>query len=543
MVNQPVNTSGMYPAEVRDIKDPLKSGRVKVRVYGLQDNEQDVSDEHLPWAMPIQDITSAATAKVGKAPVGLLVGSRVIVTYLTTDTGKQHPLIIGSFARAAEPNNQTDNTGGKEDLKQGSEGVDVPAQANPKPKSGQNQADKVPGSLFDKPVNTENDKYNEATVKPNNEGTNATETARSQFAPNADKPTTASADPSKDLPSVLKQIDPNSVMQIMGLLFSALALTNNSMSTSNLASRKVIITDALTGALAILVKRLGFGVVITAMNRCLDNNGIDRITPQYKDIVQNAFAKLIQDAITYGTNNIPTSVPPKIVRTTILPNPIVNPGAVPDLSVQQYYTSDTDPYPGYIQWLLPEGTKSSIGTSYVYTVRDKTTPPYSTAAEEIYAISEREMANSLEPYVKTLTLTVDVLNTILATQDQNVQYNGMDRTTGKNSGSNTMALLSALLGILSILINLSKSQHLPNSYLNQGKVNSALEQFSQAMSMLLYMKSVTGGAFAMTSGIPGLRNLQSLQGGKSNLALASAIIGASPSIIRTTANLISSISR
>ena len=96
--------NGLYLAEVRDIKDPLKSGRVKVRIYGLQDDEQDVKDENLPWAMPIQDVTSAATAKVGKAPVGLLVGSRVIIAYLASDTARQHPLVLGSYARGAKAN-------------------------------------------------------------------------------------------------------------------------------------------------------------------------------------------------------------------------------------------------------------------------------------------------------------------------------------------------------------------------------------------------------------------------------------------------------
>ena len=545
MVNQPVGTSGMYIAEVRDIKDPLYSGRVKVRLYGLNDNEQDVKDENLPWAMPIQDITSPATGKAGKAPVGLVVGSRVIVTYLSSDVAKQQPLIIGSFARGAEPTNTTDNTGGKEDLKVGSEGVDLPAQAVPTTKDGKNQADKAPNSLFNAPLNTEKDRYNEATVVSNASGPDGIKTSREQNAPNADKPTTAVAPPSKDLPSLLNQIDPNGLSQIMGLLFAAFASVDSTMSTSNFSSRKVIITDALSGALAILVKRLGFGLVVTAMNRCLNNNGIDRVTPIYKEIVQNAFAKLIQDAITYGANGIPVSVDPTIVKTTIIPNPLVNPGSVPDLSVQQYYTSENDPYPGYIQWLLPEGTLSLVGTNYVYTVRDKTTPPYASASEEIYAISEREMANTLEPYVKSLTLTVDILNTILATQDQNVYYNGADRTTGKNSGRNTMNLIAALLGILSILINSSKSQHIPNSVLNQGEVGTALEQFSQAMSTILYMKNMTSSAFGLSaaSGIPGLNSLQLLQGGRSNLALATAIVGATPAIINSTANLISAITR
>ena len=42
-----------FIAEVRDHEnDPWQSGRVKLRIYGRHDNEQDVDDEHLPWGMP-----------------------------------------------------------------------------------------------------------------------------------------------------------------------------------------------------------------------------------------------------------------------------------------------------------------------------------------------------------------------------------------------------------------------------------------------------------------------------------------------------------
>lgn len=93
----------MYFAEVRDIKDPLKSGRVKVRKYGYQNDEKAVKDEDLPWALPLQPVTSAATGKVGITPVGLVVGSRVVITYMDNDIAEQYPIVLGSFARSAMP--------------------------------------------------------------------------------------------------------------------------------------------------------------------------------------------------------------------------------------------------------------------------------------------------------------------------------------------------------------------------------------------------------------------------------------------------------
>lgn len=102
-----------YLAEVRNIKDPWKSGRVQVRVYGVHDDEEKVKDEHLPWAMPLQPITSAATSKVGIVPVGMLVGSRVLVTFM--DEQKQQPIIFGTYSRAGSSKNKNDNTGGEDD--------------------------------------------------------------------------------------------------------------------------------------------------------------------------------------------------------------------------------------------------------------------------------------------------------------------------------------------------------------------------------------------------------------------------------------------
>ena len=103
-----------FIAEVRNLKDPWESGRVQIRVYGRHDNEQDISDDDLPWAMPLQPITSAATNRVGISPTGMLVGSRVYGTFL--DEAQQYPVIIGTFARAGKLKDENDNTGGKDDI-------------------------------------------------------------------------------------------------------------------------------------------------------------------------------------------------------------------------------------------------------------------------------------------------------------------------------------------------------------------------------------------------------------------------------------------
>jgi hypothetical protein len=92
-----------HAAEVRNIMDPLKSGRVQIRIYGLHDDEKTIKDADLPWALPLMPSTSASTGKVGVIPTGLIVGSRVIISFLKNDTAQQYPIIFGSFGRGGMP--------------------------------------------------------------------------------------------------------------------------------------------------------------------------------------------------------------------------------------------------------------------------------------------------------------------------------------------------------------------------------------------------------------------------------------------------------
>lgn len=99
--------------EVRDFEnDPTKSGRVKVRIYNRQNDEQEVKDDDLPWALVMHPITSAATAKIGVAPHGLIVGSRVIITYAPDDTARQYPIVLGAIARGDKPEGNDKDNGG-----------------------------------------------------------------------------------------------------------------------------------------------------------------------------------------------------------------------------------------------------------------------------------------------------------------------------------------------------------------------------------------------------------------------------------------------
>jgi hypothetical protein len=92
-----------YWAEIRDIDDPTQSGHCRVRLYNKQNNEKESPDDKLAWGVPMQPITSAATAGVGIIPSGMIVGSRVLVGFTEDDTSQQYPIILGTFGRAKLP--------------------------------------------------------------------------------------------------------------------------------------------------------------------------------------------------------------------------------------------------------------------------------------------------------------------------------------------------------------------------------------------------------------------------------------------------------
>ena len=63
--------------------DPLKAGRCRVRIYGYHSedkNEQPTED--LPFATPIQPITSAAIGGKGTTPIGPVEGTWVVGFFL-----------------------------------------------------------------------------------------------------------------------------------------------------------------------------------------------------------------------------------------------------------------------------------------------------------------------------------------------------------------------------------------------------------------------------------------------------------------------------
>lgn len=86
----------LYTGVVENRQDPLKLGRCQVRVISLHTHDKGViRTEDLPWAYPMQPITSAAMSGIGHAPVGPVEGTWVVVMF--RDDDEQYPVILGTL--------------------------------------------------------------------------------------------------------------------------------------------------------------------------------------------------------------------------------------------------------------------------------------------------------------------------------------------------------------------------------------------------------------------------------------------------------------
>ena len=82
---------------VEDRQDPQKLGRVRVRCLGYHsENISDLPTDKLPWAHPMNPITSATVSGVGQTPLGAVEGTWVIGFFQDADEAQQ-PIIMGTL--------------------------------------------------------------------------------------------------------------------------------------------------------------------------------------------------------------------------------------------------------------------------------------------------------------------------------------------------------------------------------------------------------------------------------------------------------------
>jgi Gp5 N-terminal OB domain len=107
------HNTGIFFAKVIDNKDPTENGRYKIRVYGVHDDESNVSEEHLPWAKSMMPVSSASLGGIGSSPTGLLANSVVMGMWLDKD--RTIPMIMGSAHGNKADTTATSATGQRSD--------------------------------------------------------------------------------------------------------------------------------------------------------------------------------------------------------------------------------------------------------------------------------------------------------------------------------------------------------------------------------------------------------------------------------------------
>jgi hypothetical protein len=298
-------------------------------------------------------------------------------------------------------------------------------------------------------------------------------------------------------------------------MYSQMGMASALMSGSSQSSRKTTIEDSLTGALSILANKWTYDVVIDVFDAALEGEKFNDIDVVYQDLVKNALAKLYASALEYGANNIPVNTYTIVDDLGVAPEEKYIVEEAPDFYLQQYYNQNEDPYPGYILWYSQESddlvyTRRKIGDRY-----------YTSPQEEVFSISEQELAENLDPYIEEANLTAAILNDLLSEQETNVENNTEEKTLGKGaSGPNAAAIAAKLLGYMSTINNLQKSLQLPVSVLSQGKINDTLKGFEKQMSKLKTLKGMLQKAAIPPQAASAMGALGGLAGGNITGALS-----------------------
>lgn len=85
-----------YYGIVENNLDPLKLGRVQARIVGLHSEDKTIlPTEKLPWAYPLNGITSASISGIGSSPNGVVRGSTVLIAF--ADPDQQQPIYLGTL--------------------------------------------------------------------------------------------------------------------------------------------------------------------------------------------------------------------------------------------------------------------------------------------------------------------------------------------------------------------------------------------------------------------------------------------------------------
>jgi hypothetical protein len=92
-----INGFFWFTGLVEDRQDPLKAGRVKVRIVGSHTADKiKLPTSELPWCLVMLPVTASGVSGIGQSATGLLEGSWVF-GFFRDGSFKQEPVILGSL--------------------------------------------------------------------------------------------------------------------------------------------------------------------------------------------------------------------------------------------------------------------------------------------------------------------------------------------------------------------------------------------------------------------------------------------------------------
>lgn len=508
--------------KVVNVKDPDQSGRVQIRVYGKHDDLTNIPDKDLPWAMPLQPVTSPAIGKLGTAPLGLVKDSKVVGFW--ADSDQQYPIIMGSFGKAGDPKPGSSTDGAETiDIKTGS----IPSAAV-------NQSDPVEYNAFSKlypdriDINKINSKGADPTVGKFTISTgivNKKEVDKKLKEP--EKPTTASADKGSktDILDLVKQVDPNKLSRALpGAVDGFNSVRNIMMLTSPVGLTKML-SGSLGKTLTGLAGVIGVGAMFGVMSKVLDNGDLSQIA---KDGLKLAMTGLAVAAVA-NQGSLPRQqqilVVPKVNPLIGIPAAALIATVIPPTHVQQYHPLESEPYPGYIQY------KDVQTGAILYRRRNSNEYHFASAQDHI----EHTYATAMEIAIGA-AVAGKVADALLG--KGNAISDISKAITGGLSGITTMGIASVLghgMNPLNMVAMAGKlipniagniqnmvNGNLPKSALDVGKVSAAMSDYTKNQALLAQKKA--GMSQALKPDIGG--NFDKAMAGLKTAGIIGAVAGA-----------------
>lgn len=497
---------------ITNVMDPHQSGRVQVRVFGRHDDTTNIPDSDLPWAQVLQPVTSAARGRIGTAPVGSVVGSRVYGVWLDTD--HQYPLVLGTVGRAGTPQQgQTEGGAPAIDIAQGSI-----------PPATQNSASNPYTSLYETRVTAtqiDSGQQNIDSVAPTT-GV-AVPQAVEQGMEYATLPTTAAADAGEtNVLQALQTVDPTSALSAIPCLPTQALNIQIELNLGSIAAGLInMVADAVTGALLELMNVLGVDLVLNAIEtaaaaianfsdalNAIASGGICGVPRAAAQIgagtqalarsyssIQGAIQRVgkAPEAIQAALGQTVARIEANVVGASF--RPISVSVEAPVGYVQSYYTAQADPYPGYIRWFNP----IDVSAQAIFTLRNGQ-PNYKSAQEHTRYLTQGSTLQALRLPITQGNLSADGLVGIMTRSVNFGQAEGLIRTLGNGFNPQSIAgmavyaatvapqIIGAVQGVFQNGISVSVLQ-------DTNAIQQATTRFTRAQTMLEMRRARLESAF------------------------------------------------